>query len=502
MIRLELQLDKTSVSCLQRLVNEVQNQEQTQEVRINDGMPDVGRVLGAWGQVLLRSKEWHTNEIIVTGGVMAWVLYVPEDSNDIQCVETWLPFQTKFSFADRGKDGIIQARCLLRSVDARSTSARKLMVRACVGVLCEAAIQADTEIFSPGELPADIQLLRKTYPMKLPKEAGEKQFAMDEELSLPGSCPPIEKLICYELRPECADQKVIAGKAVFRGLGILHILYCSEDGGLHSWDFEIPFSQYTELDNDYEEGADISFCFSVTGLELDCDGNTTLRLKAGVTGQYTVYDDMLVEIIEDAYSPERTVSLQTAQLQLPAVLDKTQQTVKMEQVINAECSRVADLRFYPDHAQLRRSVDSVEVVLPGVFQMTYYDPEGAVQCSVVRAEETRSFPSDQNCGAEASVLLSGKPQAVVTGGAVSLRGDILLELLSDVLQGMNQVSGLELGDLKEPADMRPSLILRRAGGDTLWNIAKSTGSTVEAIKNANRLQNEPEQEQMLLIPIQ
>ena len=61
--------------------------------------------------------------------------------------------------------------------------------------------------------------------------------------------------------------------------------------------------------------------------------------------------------------------------------------------------------------------------------------------------------------------------------------------------------GLELGEENTSDPARPSLILRRAGEADLWEIAKNTGSTVEAIRKANALEAEPRQDQMLLIPV-
>ena len=63
------------------------------------------------------------------------------------------------------------------------------------------------------------------------------------------------------------------------------------------------------------------------------------------------------------------------------------------------------------------------------------------------------------------------------------------------------VTSLEVGEMQEPDPRRPSLILRRKGSDTLWELAKKNGTTVAAIQEANRLDAEPEATQMLLIPI-
>ena len=93
---LELQFKKESVSCLKPAVRDVQNIEQTQELRLSDGMPDIGRILSAWGQVILRGKEWLSDSISLTGGIMVWVLYMPEEGTEPMCIDTWVPFQLRW----------------------------------------------------------------------------------------------------------------------------------------------------------------------------------------------------------------------------------------------------------------------------------------------------------------------------------------------------------------------------------------------------------------------
>ena len=54
---MELKFHKQRCAYLDTPVREVQNLEQSQEIRLPEGMPDIGRVLSAWGQPLLRGKN-------------------------------------------------------------------------------------------------------------------------------------------------------------------------------------------------------------------------------------------------------------------------------------------------------------------------------------------------------------------------------------------------------------------------------------------------------------
>ena len=498
---MELQFNKTVIPCLRTVAREVQTQEQTQEVRLSDGMPDIGRVLASWGQVLLRGKEWRGGGAGASGGVMAWVLYAPEDGSEVRCVETWLPFQLKWDFQDTGRDGTLCVSPMLRSVDARSLSARKLMVRSTVGMLGQAMVPGEGELYTPTDLPEDVFVLKNIYPIQIPVETGEKMFNLEESLNLPASVPEIEKIIRYNLNPALIESKVVADKLVMRGVANLELLYRGVDGQLHTWCWEIPFSQYAELDKQYDADASANIWLAVTALELEQGEEEKLALKADVIGQYVICHRQSVGVIADAYSPVRSVVPETVQMNVPSILDDRMETVAVEHTMETDAMQVVDVTFYPDHPLLRRSGDAVNAELSGQFQMLGYNPEGQLESVNGRWQDNKTMEIAEDTNIEMMVSVGGRPQATVNGQNVNMQAEMRMNTQTAADRGISMVTGLELGENRQPDPNRPSLILRRAGTDSLWEIAKHTGSTVEAIKSANGLSQEPHSEQMLLIPI-
>ncbi len=489
---MELQFEKSTLDCLASLCCEQKSVEQTQEVRLSDMMGDIGKVLACWGQVLLRGKEWRGSSMGINGGVMVWVLYAPEDGSTPQTVETWVPFSMKWDFPETDRDGYMNVRCLLRCADARTLSARKLMVRVGVSALGQAMIPTQAELAAPREVPEDVQLLRRSYLVKLPREAGEKSFQMEETLS----APAMERIVRYEFVPMVMDQKVMAGKVVFRGDGQLHVLYKAPDGTLKSWDSEVPFSQFSDLEREYDDTAEVSIAPAVTNLELDKGEEGTLELKAGLTAQYVVYDRPLVEVVEDAYSPSRPVSVKTEELQLPMVLDQRKEPLRMEQTAQG-LGQVVDAYCMMEHPAVHRGTDEVQLEVPAVFQLLRMEGDGSLQSEILRTQNTLQMSVDGSSQVCADCAMTPWPQAM--GGSVHADGQVSVTVSAG--QGMSMVTGLTLGEMTLPDPNRPSLILRRSRGEQLWDIAKASGSTMDAIRKANGLTNEPENGKMLLIPV-
>lgn len=498
---MELHFSKSVCQCLRKAACQIVGQEQTQELRLPDTLPDIGRILGSWGQVVIRSKEWRGNGMNVSGGVMVWILYAPEDGSQPQIMDCWLPIQLKWDFPQTQRDGAICILPLLKSVDARSVSARKLMVRAAVSVLGEALEPTEEEIFTPEQVPEDIQLLKMTYPVDLPQEAGEKSFRIEEELVVPSSIPRIEKILRYELVPKITEHKVLAGRLVFRGDAVFRILYMAEDGNICSWNWELPFSQYTELDTDHGVNAAACIIPIVTALELDRTDEGKWQLKAGVAAQYVIYDRVMLELTQDAYSPSRQIEGKKQMLDLPMRLDCCQEQLQIRQEWDMQGQKILDAVWYHDHPRQMQENDMLELELPGQFQVLYQDENGELQGSTVRTEDRLAIRNDPDNRVDVYTQCVPGSAGNFAAGSGVLSAEASVDCAVTGVRGLSMVTQLDAGEMLQPDPDRPSLILRRAGGEDLWNIAKSCGSTVDAIRKANGLEEEPAPERMLLIPI-
>lgn len=499
---MQVQLSKKAVKNLRCVLSQMQKSEETQQLRIPEHMADIGRVIGAWGQVLLRGKEWDDGQIGVSGGTMVWVIYQPEGADQQpQTAQAWLPFQLKWDIPKNCSDGRIRVLPLLESVDARSASARKIVVRATVAVMAEASMEEETEIYVPENIPNELFVLEKTYPMMLPRECGEKVFEMEEDLTIPSSAQPIGEILRFSFHPELIDQKVLSGKIAFRGSGLLHLLYRSDQGELCTWDFEIPFAQYDQLDTEYEQDAQCRVLPIVTALELDQRPDGQLRLRAGICAQYTIYDITEMTVAEDAYQIHGAVAMDFQEFSMPTVLDIKQQTIPVEQSMPIKATRILDTAFYPEQCHFQNHADRGRLELGGNFTVLYMDDDGQLQGKTQRWQGEYPLQSASNVRIFCDLQPSGVPHSTTTSGDASLKSSLYLDVLSTAQNPVSMITQMEQSDRQEPDPDRPGLILQRMGNTRLWDLAKENGSTVEKIRQANNLGENAQLGQMLLIPV-
>ena len=188
-------------------------------------------------------------------------------------------------------------------------------------------------------------------------------------------------------------------------------------------------------------------------------------------------------------------------MELPSILDEREISFTGEQTFHNQADSVVDATFLPDFPRQRRNGDNVELELPGQFQVLYTSDDGTLQSASVRWEGQTGLKADEAAAVLAEPRIGDRPQTTVHGDAIQARAEGQLAIQTVTRQKIPVVTGLTLSEGAEPDANRPSLILRRAGRERLWDIAKAAGSTMAAIREANGGDAPRSEEQILLIPV-
>jgi len=214
-----------------------------------------------------------------------------------------------------------------------------------------------------------------------------------------------------------------------------------------------------------------------------------------------IADRPVVEVVEDVYSLTRTVTPQYQELELPVILDNRQTALRAEGILDAEAHKIICSEMCMGHPTLQRQGNTVGLQQTVSVQTLWQNENGVLS----RAEADCSANMELDTEVETRILAWAQPAAsakvTVMPGQLQMMGEVTVHTLAVTQKKQAAITALELGQPIPPDPDKPSLILRRAGADSLWQIAKKCASTVEDIRTANGLTEEPDPEMLLVIPV-
>lgn len=496
---MEVNLKREAIQYYTPVYSDTLSREETLETVVSDTLPDVARILDVDAAVYLRSKTLQQGSIRIEGSIRGTVLYIGEDSERLQRIETELPVILSTE-ADGAEDtDTLAVNVCVSSAEAKLLNPRKIQFRAGV---CAAAVvyrSITAELPTEAEPTPGLYTLTDTKTVSFLSGVEEKSFLVSDEAELPAGCPPMEKLLCYSHTETVDELKQVGGKMILQGTVRLDTLYLAAgDDAPQQQSFRIPFSQILDIANGKAELSTVVLTSGGCYLEplSGSDGVTALHLELHLCAQTFCRSETEIRYIADAYSLKNTCRLKTDTIRTlnaarPAVL---RQSVR-------EALETPDS---PKEIVYFRVTAAFPVRAEGGFsenicvRVLYRTDRGSLS-SMTRVL-TLMFEGGEDAGMSLpETARFGELYAAAGDNAIELRCPVELTLDAAADTELTYVNAMELeeNETGEEAE-RPSLIVIRLGTESLWNIAKKFGSTCELIESANPGPGNPGN--LLLIP--
>lgn len=499
---MELAFQTSRLSFLKQILREVRCQEETAETIVPDTCPDMAAIIDSWAEPMLRGKDCRDGSVIVSGGIKGGVLYTPEDGSHPRCLDFYIPFTMKLEHAALTEHAQILCVPRIRSVDGRMVNSRKAMLRVNLCCRVTAYEQAEQTLHKLQSKPDAVQVRIAEYPLELPLETAERSFVLEEDLDLPTGRPPAEQICKFSCRLELTEQKVIANKAVFKGVANCKILYCAEDATHWVYRQQLPFSQYCELAEDYDQERVLMYPV-ITGMDhqLTNGGNGVTVTMHGLV-QCVIFGNRPLTVIEDAYATQGDLETEWVTYDLEGCLDRQRSIQTVSHTLRGDLRQILDFDFYPDEPVIRQGSDGLRIETPVSMHVLGSDSNGKLTALTGRGEATREIVLAKDAVCDSSITQIGFGQASdITDGA-ELRCELCLESSCKSNQNIRNMAEATIKSA-ENAKRNPSIILQYADADmTLWELAKQHRSKEDAIRSANHLDSDRiAEKQMLLIPV-
>ncbi|MFR7745461.1 MAG: DUF3794 domain-containing protein [Acutalibacteraceae bacterium] len=232
--------------------------------------------------------------------------------------------------------------------------------------------------------PACLQLKTQTYETNAPVELSERAFQVSEELNLPDGRPQIARLVSCSLTPVVQEQGLVGSKAVLKGTANLQITYLDNENALRTLSFSVPFSQYCQMEGDYDQDETLESVLLVTGVQLEpvaSEQSQKLLFGAGLLAQCMVVQPQALTLCEDAYSTKGEFQPQWETQEHTMRLDAQTLREPVRASFPVQAAAVLDCRVYRTHRRLSGQTTALPSMLRAARGPRLYRPgrRGAVR---------------------------------------------------------------------------------------------------------------------------
>ncbi|MDW2798686.1 DUF3794 domain-containing protein [Clostridium boliviensis] len=476
---------------------------------VPDSMDDVEQIILSSGEITIDSVKNQAERVAVRGKMDFTILYRGTEGG-LCTLGGSINFEEPINVPGLEEKDFVQISCELEDLNAGIINSRKSSVKAIITLQVkvetandvEAAIEVDTKPAS-GDTP-NVETLRKNVDVATIALRHKDTFRIKDSISLSGNKPNIDHILWSELKLRGVTTRPVDGKMMLDGDLMVFIIYQGEgENAPIQWIEEsIPFSGEIEVSDVTEDMVPVVMVRLVhKDIEAKPDADGEMReadVDAVLELDMKLYKEEDMELLNDLYSTNRDLGLQTGEACFDKILTKNMSKCKIVEKITLD---YADRILQICHSEGTVKIDETEVKEDGlhvegvleikILYMTSDDTQ-PIQCAVEDIPfhfliEAPGINQDTICQLNSS--LEQLSAVMMGGGSIEVKATISLDLLAlqpvceQIITGVTD-SPMDFNNLQKLPGIVGYIV---QPGDSLWKIAKKFHTTVDTIMTTNGL---------------
>ncbi len=481
------------------------------DITLPDYCPEIQRILKCTVNTGITAVQNNSGRVTADGNAIVRVIYVG-DNGKISGYEQSYPVQKFTESSKITSDSAVSVTVRTDYVNCRAVNPRRIDIRAMLSFCFKAVKRRVDDILCSSD-GAGIQTLTTEHGFASLTGVCERAFNIGEVIEIPDGKSTASRIMNISACAVAGDLKIINNKALIKGECTVKIYYIGENSGeIESVEHSMPISQIIELEG-IDENSVCSVRLSVSScegvLKADVSGDMRLvDLNSRISVYVAAFDETPLSLITDAYSTEYEVKNTPKSMELLSFNGKfdtsfTNKVVLESIGVSVDCVLAvwcSDLRY-------GFTAKDDKCMVSGTYLVTVIYKDSENSAGVIQKPVDFDYEVKMNEKAE-RIVCHGSAQISACSCAVS--GDSRLELKTEILiSGLTlsavikkYIATIEIAGENSKRDKKCALTIYYCEkGESIWNIARKYGTTVDAVMNENGIDCDvTESDGMMLIP--
>lgn len=466
------------------------------DIIVPDAKPDILNTICTSGMVCIYKKEVLDEKVRMDGNINTYIMYLAEDEQDkIRGINTSLDFSEVIpvSNAQEGMEAIIKNK--LKTIECKVINGRKIGVKATLEIEIKVYAKEEVEIINEIQNNQGIQILKEDLKINSLVGTGENKIYTKDNLSI-DNIDNLAEILKVDLAICDQDVKVSYNKILAKAEARIKLMYLTEDNRVNTIDTKIPIVGFIDIPNVTEDNIcdlDYEIRNSIIKPNAPEEHSIYIELEIGVSAM--VYEEKQINLIQDLYSPCENLEFNKKQIttitnkQTRKEMKQIREKVEIEGIENRN---IIDVDVNPVIEKQDNLAN--RIVYIGMLEINFILANQDLQMEIRNAKVPFEYAVEgiedaKNSNSRLEIEVANQDFIIQDGGIITSNVDLLMNNHIDRNTSINIMNEIQTNGEREAQDYSLILYVVKKG-DTLWQIAKRYGSTVDDIVRTNGIEDE------------
>lgn len=491
-----IKLSKNSL-CINQIIN-----QQSEKITIEgdeivpDIKPDVFSIVSTNGNVCIYKKEVQDGKVKIEGALSAYVAYIADDeTSSMRAINTSIDFSKNIDIKEIKSGMQLECKTELINIECKILNGRKISLKANVQFGLTAYSNEKVEYVNDIYNKGDIQLLSdKVNVNSLIGNGTTKVYAKDT-VSI-DNVDNLSEIMKVTFSLENKENKISYNKILTKADAVFKIMYLTDEGRINTVSATVPVMGFIDMQDVNEDNiCDVTYELKNIVIKPNNVEEHSIHIEAEIEISCAVYKKQEINMIQDMYS--RTNEMNFSRRTIKVIKEKEEITEilnmrKQERIDEIKQNKIYDVDVKP--RIMNSQIENGKILYQGEINLTFIYAEGNssrinVKTLVEPFEYEIVSPNvSGKIKLNTNVEVSKKDFVVMPDSTIDMKIDLKFKANLVKESEINLIENIEENELRNKETYSIVIYYARVG-DSLWNIAKKFGSTVDEIVKVNNIEN-------------
>lgn len=462
---------------------------------VPDSKPDILNTICTSGVVSIYKKEAQDEKVRLDGAINTYIMYMPDGTDDtVRGLNTSIDFSENIN-VQNCKDGMsVITDVNIKSIEARVINGRKIGIKVTLEINLKVYLTEDVEIVNDIQNENNMQILKEDLKVNSLVGQGTTKVYAKDNIKI-DAMDNLAEILKAQVCLEDKDIKISYNKVLTKSETAIKIMYLTEDNRINTINYRIPVVGFIDIPNVAEENI-CDVCYEIKNIIIKPNTQEEHSIYVEIEIEVTcyVYQEKEINLIQDMYSPIENLNLEKKQI---LTMTNKQNVTGLKQIrenVNfrdIDGCNLLDVDVIP--TILNESKINSKILYEAELNLKFIFQDSRMQIIIKEAKIPFDYTVDnlqkgESLNTNSNIEVKSKDFIIKDGGDINCNVDVQTDTNMYRTANINMIDDIEEGGDREEQDYSVVIYIVKKG-DTLWNIAKEFGSTVDGIARVNGIEN-------------
>lgn len=463
---------------------------------VPDVKPDILNIVSANGNVCIYKKDVQDGRVKLDGSVNIYVIYIADDEKaQMRAINACIDFSKTIDMKEVKSGMQVECKAELLNIECKILNGRKINLKANTQITLTAYSRGNIDYINKIDNAEGLQLLNENILINSLLGSGTTKVYAKDTVSIE-STDNLSEIMNVEMTIANRENKISYNKVLTKADAVFKITYLTDDNRVNTVNATIPVMGFIDMQDVNEDNVcDTSYELRNILIKPNNVEEHSIHIESELEILCFVYKKQEINMIQDLYSKTKELKYTQKNVKVIRNREEISETLnfrKQEKIEEIRQNQLYDVSAKP--TIISTQIEEGRIIYQGEINLTFiYQEATSSRIGIKSLVEPFEYTiTSQNITTRTKIdtemEIAKQDFIVISDSNVDVKIDLNFRLNLSKERELRLIDNID--ESKESNRETFSVVIYYTKeGDTLWNIAKKFGSTVDEIVKVNNIEN-------------